>query len=139
ILAPVSLVLAVAARPVISLLMPANPASGCSRTDLLPIGSGMLAVFAPQILLYGLAVVLYGILQVHCKFVVPVLASIFFSVVVIGAYVLFVPFGRQYTTDVAGLSFSAELTLSIGTTLGVAALAATAVISAWRLRLQLHP
>jgi putative peptidoglycan lipid II flippase len=63
ILAPVSLALAVAAGPVVSLLMPANQASGCHRAALLPIASGMLAVFAPQILLYGMAVVLYGILR----------------------------------------------------------------------------
>jgi peptidoglycan biosynthesis protein MviN/MurJ (putative lipid II flippase) len=139
ILAPASLAIAVAAGPVISLLMPANPASGCPRADLLPIASGMLAVFAPQILLYGLAVVLYGILQAHRRFAAPALAPILSSVVVIGAYLLFVPLGRQHTTDVAGLPLSAELTLSIGTTLGVAALAVTAVIPAWRLRLQLRP
>jgi putative peptidoglycan lipid II flippase len=139
ILAPASVALAVAAGPVISLLMPANPASGCSRADLLPIGSGMLAVFAPQILLYGLAVALYGILQAHRRFAAPALAPILSSLVVIGAYVLFVPLGRQYTTDVAGLPLSAELMLSIGTTLGVAALAVTAMIPAWRLRLQLRP
>jgi len=139
ILAPASLVLAVAAGPVISLLMPANPASGCPRADLLPIASGMLAVFAPQILMYGLAVVLYGILQAHRRFAAPALAPILSSVVVIGAYVLFVPLGRQHTTNVAGLPLGSELTLSIGTTLGVAALAVTAVVPAWRLRLQLRP
>jgi putative peptidoglycan lipid II flippase len=139
ILAPVSLGLAVAAGPVVSLLMPANPASGCHRGGLLPIASGMLAVFAPQILLYGLAVVLYGILQAHRRFTAPALAPILSSVVVIGAYALFVPLGGQHTTHVIGLPLSAELTLSIGTTLGVAALALTAVVPAWRLRLRLRP
>ena len=139
ILAPVSLALAVAAGPVVSLLMPANPAFGCHRAGLLPIASGMLAVFAPQILLYGLAVVLYGILQAHRRFTAPALAPILSSVVVIGAYALFVPLGGQYTTHVIGLPVSAELTLSIGTTLGVAALALTAVVPAWRLRLRLRP
>jgi peptidoglycan biosynthesis protein MviN/MurJ (putative lipid II flippase) len=139
ILAPVSLGLAVAAGPVVSLLMPSNPASGCVRESLLPIASGMLSVFAPQILLYGLAVVLYGILQAHRKFTAPALAPILSSVVVIGAYVLFVPLGRHYTTHVHGLPLAAELTLSIGTTLGVAALALTAVVPAWRLRLRLRP
>jgi peptidoglycan biosynthesis protein MviN/MurJ (putative lipid II flippase) len=139
ILAPVSLALAVAAGPVISLLMPANPTSGCSRASLLPIASGMLAVFAPQILLYGLAVVLYGILQAHRRFTAPALAPILSSVVVIGAYVLFVPLGRKYTTNVAGLPLAAQLTLSVGTTLGVAALAVTAMVPAWRLRLRLRP
>ena len=139
ILAPVSLAVAVAAGPVISLLMPANPTSGCSRASLLPIASGMLAVFAPQILLYGLAVVLYGILQAHRRFTAPALAPILSSIVVIGAYVLFVPLGRKYTTNVAGLPLAAQLTLSAGTTLGVAALAVTAMVPAWRLRLRLRP
>lgn len=139
ILAPVSLALTVAARPVISLLMPANPASGCPRPSLVPIASGMLAVFAPQILLYGLAVVLYGILQAHRRFTAPALAPVLSSLVVIGAYVLFVPLGRQYTSHVAGLPLSAQLTLSVGTTLGVAALAVTALVPAWRLRLRWRP
>ena len=119
--------------------MPANPTSGCSRASLLPIASGMLAVFAPQILLYGLAVVLYGILQAHRRFTAPALAPILSSMVVIGAYVLFVPLGRKYTTNVAGLPLAAQLTLSVGTTLGVAALAMTAIVPAWRLRLRLRP
>ena len=139
ILTPVSLAVAVTAGPVVSLLMPANPVSGCPRPSLLPIASSMLAVFAPQILLYGLAVVLYGILQAHRRFTAPALAPILSSLVVIGAYVLFVPLGRRYTTSVTGLPLSAELTLSIGTTLGVAALAVTAMVPAWRLRLRLRP
>lgn len=139
ILAPVSIALALAAGPVISLLMPVNPASGCPRTTLLPIASGMLGVFAPQILLYGLAVVLYGILQAHRKFTGPALAPIISSLIVIGAYALFVPLGGAHTENVAGLPLPAELTLSIGTTLGVAALAATAIVPAWRLRLRWRP
>ena len=51
----------------------------------------MLVVFAPQILLYGLAVVLYGILQAHRRFTAPALAPVVSSVVVISAYLAFVP------------------------------------------------
>src|SRR5262249_12477008 len=91
------------------------------------------------ILLYGLAVVLYGILQAHRKFAAPALAPILSSVVVMGAYALFVPLGGQHTTRVSGLPLSAELTLSIGTTLGVAALALTPLAPAWRLRLRMRP
>ena len=65
----------------------------------MPIAARMLAVFAPQILLYGLAVVCYGILQSHRKFTAPALAPILSSLVVIAAYALFVPLGRQYTTS----------------------------------------
>ena len=139
ILGPISLALALAAGPLMSVLLPPNPGSGCARASLLPVASSMLAVFAPQILLYGLAVVLYGILQSHRKFTAPALAPILSSLVVIGAYVLFVPLGGNYTTHVLGLPVSAELTLSVGTTVGVAALGLIAVVPAWRLRLKFRP
>jgi putative peptidoglycan lipid II flippase len=139
ILVPVSLALALAAGPVISALMPANPGSGCVRTTLTPIAARMLVVFAPQVLLYGLAVVLYGILQAHRKFTAPALAPVLSSLVVIAAYVLFVPLGQLHTRHVAGLSSAAQLTLSLGTTLGVAALLLTALWPAWRLRLRVRP
>ncbi len=95
ILVPVSLAVALVAEPAISALMPANPAPHCSSASLVPIAARMLAVFAPQILLYGLAVVCYGILQSHRKFTAPALAPILSSLVVIAAYVLFVPLGRH--------------------------------------------
>jgi peptidoglycan biosynthesis protein MviN/MurJ (putative lipid II flippase) len=139
ILVPVSVALALAAGPAISALMPANPHSGCDRASLVPIAARMLAVFAPQILLYGLAVVCYGILQAHRKFTAPALAPVLSSLVVIAAYELFVPLGRRYTTNAAGLPLSAELILSAGTTLGVAALVLTAIGPIWRLRLRLRP
>ena len=90
----------------------------------------MLAVFAPQVLCYGLAVVLYGILQAHRQFTAPALAPVLSSLVVIAAYLLFVPFAAGHRRQVAGLPVSAELILSVGTTLGVAALALTALIPA---------
>jgi putative peptidoglycan lipid II flippase len=99
----------------------------------------MLAVFAPQVLLYGLAVVLYGILQAHRKFGAPALAPVISSLVVITAYLVFVPFGANFVNNLTGLPLSAELILSIGTTAGVAALVLTALIPAWRLRLGLRP
>ncbi|HET9895729.1 MAG TPA: lipid II flippase MurJ [Streptosporangiaceae bacterium] len=135
ILTPVSLALALAAGPVISALMPAN--QKCA--GLAPVAARMLVVFAPQILLYGLAVVLYGIMQSHRKFTAPALAPILSSVVVIAAYAVFVPLGGSHTSQVAGLPAAAEYTLSAGTTLGVAALALTALWPVARLRLRLRP
>ena len=51
----------------------------------------MLVVFAPQIPLYGVAVVLYGVLQAHRRFAGPAVAPLVSSLVVIVAYLLFVP------------------------------------------------
>jgi putative peptidoglycan lipid II flippase len=139
ILTPVSLLLALVAGPAVAALMPANPSSGCVRDTLLPVAARMLAVFAPQILLYGLAVVLYGILQAHRRFAAPALAPVLSSLVVIAAYAAFVPLGHAYTTNVTGLPTAAELTLSAGTTLGVAALMLTALWPVWRLGLRVRP
>src|SRR5260370_9406510 len=82
----------------------------------------MLEVFAPQILLYGLAVVLYGILQAHRRFTAPALAPVLSSLVVIAPYLPFVPLRGTHTAHLVCLPLSAELTPSVGPTAGVAAL-----------------
>jgi putative peptidoglycan lipid II flippase len=134
-LVPVSVAVAVAARPIVSLLL--GSGYGDLRGGMLDVGSQMLVVFAPQIVLYGLAVVGYGILQAHRRFTFPALAPVLSSIVVAAAYFAFVPLadGR----GVADLPLPAELMLSVGTTAGVAALAITALAPVRRLRLRLRP
>jgi putative peptidoglycan lipid II flippase len=139
ILVPVSLAIAVAARPLAGLLNPANSRAHCAQTPLVTVTGHMLAVFAPQIVLYGLAVVLYGILQAHRRFAAPALAPVISSLVVIAAYLAFVPLGASHVNTLAGLPLDAELMLSVGTTVGVAALVVTALVPAWRLRIQVRP
>jgi putative peptidoglycan lipid II flippase len=136
-LAPASLIVALVAHPLISLLVGGVPR--CAQSAVVTVGSRMLVVFAPQILLYGLAVVLYGILQAHRRFTAPALAPVVSSVVVIGAYLAFVPLAAGHLGGLAGLPLSAELMLSVGTTAGVAALMVTALGPALRLRLRLRP
>jgi putative peptidoglycan lipid II flippase len=135
-LAPVSVIIAVAAGPLATLLLAGAPR--CAHAAIVGVSSRMLVVFAPQILLYGLAVVLYGILQAHRRFTAPALAPVLSSVVVISAYLAFVPLSQGYRV-LAGLPRSAELMLSVGTTAGVAALVLTALVPALRLRLRLRP
>ena len=136
-LVPASLVIALAARPLASVLLAGVP--HCSQAAAVDVSSHMLAIFAPQILLYGLAVVLYGILQAHRQFTAPALAPIVSSIVVIGAYLAFVPLAPGYRGGLIGLPWPAELALSVGTTAGVAALMLTALGPALRLRLRLRP
>jgi putative peptidoglycan lipid II flippase len=136
-LVPASMLLGLFASPVVSVLIP--HLQGCSTSQAIAVGSRMLEVFAPQILLYGLAVVLYGILQAHRRFTGPALAPVLSSLVVIAAYLVFVPLGGTHTSHLAGLSRTAELTLSVGTTVGVAALVLTGLVPALRLRLRLRP
>jgi putative peptidoglycan lipid II flippase len=136
-LAPASLIVALVAHPLTSLLLGGVP--HCSQTAVVTVSSRMLVVFAPQILLYGLAVVLYGILQAHRRFTAPALAPVVSSMVVIGAYLAFVPLAAGNRGGLARLPLSAELMLSVGTTAGVAALMLTALGPALRLKLRLRP
>ncbi|MBO0830946.1 MAG: virulence factor MviN [Actinobacteria bacterium] len=139
ILVPVSVAVAVASNPLARLLNPVNHRDHCAQLPLVTVTGHMLAVFAPQILLYGLAVVLYGILQSYRKFAGPAMAPIISSLVVIAAYLAFVPLGGHDTSHLAALPVSAKLVLSVGTTVGVAALVLTALVPAWRLRIRLRP
>ncbi|GAA0345210.1 hypothetical protein GCM10010151_38530 [Actinoallomurus spadix] len=143
ILVPLTLLAALAARPVISVLV-GDHVPGCSRDQVVDAGTRMLVVFAPQILFYGLAVVMYGVLQAHRRFLGPALAPLVSSLVVIGAYLMFLSTGAAYRQvadqhDLSTVTRSAELTLSVGTTLGVVALVATVVGPTARLRLRLRP
>ena len=132
-LVPVSAVVEIAARPLVSVLLGAAP--GCPRPAMVALGTRMLIVFAPQILLYGLAVVLYGILQAHRKFTAPALAPVLSSLVVIGAYFWFGVAGSGYQDMTRPVPVLAWVVLAVGTTAGVAALVATPLLPAARLLL----
>jgi putative peptidoglycan lipid II flippase len=136
-LVPVSALVAVIAKPLVSVLLGGTP--GCPRAAMVALGARMLMVFAPQILLYGLAVVLYGILQSHRRFAAPALAPVLSSAVVIGAYFWFGAVGNGYQNMVRPVPTLAWVVLAAGTTVGVAALVATPLIPSVRLRLKLRP
>jgi putative peptidoglycan lipid II flippase len=138
VLVPLSLVGAVAARPIMDWLVPSGSGT-CTRTAVISVGTHMLVVFAPQILLYGIVVVLYGVLQAHRRFTGPAVAPLVSSVVVIAAYLAYVPLGHGHAQDLAALPKPAELMLSVGTTAGVAALVVTAGFAVLPLRLRLRP
>jgi putative peptidoglycan lipid II flippase len=136
-LVPVSAVVAIAARPLVSVLLGAAP--GCPRPAMVALGTRMLIVFAPQILLYGLAVVLYGILQAHRKFAAPALAPVLSSLVVIGAYFWFGQVADGSVDLRHPVPTIAWIVLAVGTTAGVAALVATPLVPVTRLHLRLRP
>jgi peptidoglycan biosynthesis protein MviN/MurJ (putative lipid II flippase) len=136
-LAPASLIVALVARPLASLLLAGVP--NCAQAAAITVSSRMLVVFAPQILLYGLAVVLYGILQAHRRFTAPALAPVVSSLVVVAAYLAFVPLSAGSHDRLPLVPLPAQLVLSVGTTAGVAALVLIALGPALRLRLRLRP
>jgi putative peptidoglycan lipid II flippase len=137
ILVPLTLAIAAAARPIAALLNPVNANAHCVHADVVNATGDMLVVFAPQALLYGLSVVLYGVLQAYRRFSAPSLGPAISSLVVIAAYIAFVPLNRGL--PLARMPLSAELVLSTGTTLGIVGLVLVAVVPTWRLHLRLRP
>jgi putative peptidoglycan lipid II flippase len=137
IVVPLCLVIVAAAGPIASLLNPSNPNAHCNHADMIAVTHEMLVVFAPQALLYGISVVLYGLLQSYRRFAAPSIGPGISSLVLIACYLAFVPLNDGHS--LAQLPLSAELVLSVGTTLGIAALVVVAIRPTWRLRLKLRP
>jgi putative peptidoglycan lipid II flippase len=137
IVVPLVVLIVVAAGPIASLLNPSNPNAHCAHADVVAVTAGMLRVFAPQALLYGLSVVLYGLLQSYRRFAALSIAPAISSLVLITCYLLFVPLNNG--RSLAQLPLPAELVLSVGTTVGIAALVVVALPSTWRLHLRLRP
>jgi putative peptidoglycan lipid II flippase len=137
IVVPLTLAIAAVAGPIASLLIPANAHTDCVRAEMVTTTTTMLRVFAPQALLYGLSVVLYGLLQSYRRFAAPSIGPGISSLVLISCYLAFVPLDKGL--PLSSLPLSAELVLSVGTTLGIAALVLVAVPPTWRLHLPLRP
>lgn len=133
VLTPLAVLGALLARPVVRLLVGAHP----SCAGAVGTGSRLLVVFMPQVVLYGVGIVLAGVLQAHRRFLGPAVAPLLSSLVVIAAYLLYAAQGR--TPDLRALSTAQELTLSVGTTLGVAALSLSLLVPLRRTRLVLRP
>jgi putative peptidoglycan lipid II flippase len=137
IIVPLVLVIVAAAGPIAALLNPSNPNAHCVRPDMIAVTGNMLRVFAPQALLYGLSVVLYGLLQSYRRFVAPSIGAGISSLVLIACYLAFVPL--NHGRPLAQLPHTAELVLAGGTTLGIAALVVVAIPPTWRLHLRFRP
>jgi putative peptidoglycan lipid II flippase len=133
VLVPLAALLALLARPIATALL-GGDAGDPAKVDL---AARFLLVFAPQVVLYGIAVVLTGVLQAHRRFAGPALAPLLSSLVVAAAYLLFAGIGGG--RDVQDLSTPAELVLGVGTTLGVLALSLSLLGPLRGLRLGLRP
>ncbi|MEV0216853.1 lipid II flippase MurJ [Micromonospora sp. NPDC050695] len=128
-LVPLAVLVVLFADPIISLI-----SEGRSASEL-AAGARMLRVFAPQLPLYGIGIVLTGVLQAHRRFAWPVIAPLLSSLTVVVVYLAFgTAQGRG--ASVAQVSRGGELLLSAGTTLGVVVLSLSLLIPLRRLRLR---
>jgi putative peptidoglycan lipid II flippase len=133
-LVPLSILMA-ASAPWLSRLMVSNQSCPGS-TDLM---ASMVLVFSPQIALYGMGIVLAGVLQAHRRFLGVVVAPLLSSLVVMATYLLFAALAQGEGNDLSRLPGQASTALAVGTTLGVAALSLSLVIPVHRAGIRLHP
>jgi putative peptidoglycan lipid II flippase len=131
-LVPLAAVVALLAGPIISVLAEDPSAAEVAA------GARMLRVFAPQLPLYGVGIVLTGVLQAHHRFAWPVLAPLLSSLTVIGVYLVFAAVAGTRPA-IAGVGLGGELILSVGTTLGVVVLSLSLLLPVRRLRLRVPP
>ena len=102
--------------------------------------AALVAMFAPQVWLYGLAVVSAGILQAHHRFLAAAAAPLLSSAVVIIAYLSYAALAAPAANDdPSQLTGQALAALGWGTTLGVLALAVCTLVPLGRLGLRLRP
>jgi putative peptidoglycan lipid II flippase len=134
ILLPVTLVITAAAGPISQLLNPVNPNADCSHADMTNATGFMLISFAPQILLYGFSVVLFGLLQAYRKFGATSLAPVIGNVVTITSYLIFA--SLDHNAPLARTPLVAMLVLSIGTTMNIGMLVIVSLPAVWRLHLR---
>ncbi len=122
-LAVMSVLVAVVAPLVIELFSSrVDGAEGAEQQDL---AGFFLRVFAPQILLFGFAAIMGGLLNAHGRFAVPMFAPIVQNVVLIAVFLTFAAVVSGVPTNAGvGDSLDQKLLLGLGTTGAIAAMAA---------------
>src|SRR5450759_1738585 len=134
VLVPLYILLDASARPLASVMVDDQRCTG--STDLM---ASMIVVFSPQIALYGVGIVLAGVLQAHRRFLGVVLAPLLSSLVVMAAYLMFGALAQGKGNDLARLPSRAYMALALGTTLGVAVLSLSLLIPVHRAGVRLRP
>lgn len=134
-LTPIALVLFFAAHPIATVLP--SPV-GVDHDLQVKLITTFLKIFTLQIPLYGICVVLSGVLQAHKKFFWPALAPLLNSIVVITTFAIF-GYMTPNPLDAHSVTYQAQLALAWGTTGGVFVMAASLVIPTMRLKVRLRP
>ena len=98
-----------------------------------------ILVFAVQVPLYGLTVLLYAVLQAHRRFFWPAFAPVMSSVVVVAAYVVYGMLADGERDDPAAVPGAALQVLAWGTTAGVAAMCFPMLVPVRRIGVALRP
>jgi putative peptidoglycan lipid II flippase len=98
-----------------------------------------IVIFAVQVPMYGIAVLLYAVLQAHKRFFWPAFAPVLSSLVVIATYLTYSALAGGEQNDPTAVSGDALAVLAWGTTLGVAAMCFPMFVPVHRLGVRIRP
>jgi putative peptidoglycan lipid II flippase len=132
-LLPIGALVAALARPLVILFM-----SGGSPEEL-EVAGRLLAMFAVQIPLYGVGLVLTGVLQAHRRFLAAALAPLLNSLVAIAAFLVFGRMVSDPSVDPSRIPGDALAILGWGTTAGVAVMSLPLLWPVHRAGVRLRP
>ncbi len=136
VLVPVAVVCVLVAEPLARFFL-RGPET--ADPDQVALAALFLRVFAVQVPLYGVGVVLIGVLQAHRRFFWPAFAPIMSTAVVLAAYVVFAAASGGVPERAGDVPSDAVAWLAWGTTAGVAALSLPLVLPVLRLGVRLRP
>ncbi len=125
---PIAGAVALAAEPITRALLGAH-----KSPEELALAATLLRAFALQVPLYGLSVVLTGILQAHKRFLLPALAPMLSSVAVIAVFAVFAQAANGKQDSPGALTEAAVAWLGWGTTMGVVAFALPQIVPVARI------
>ena len=141
-LVAIAALVALLAEPVMRLLT-LGVADQALRSDEIALGAAFLRLFAPQIVFYGVGMIMTGALHAHRKFAMAAVAPIFNNVVVIGVYLVYALMRGDEPPTIGGITGAQTLVLGLGTTLGVVAMTVALIPQlvglGWRFRLRWDP
>ncbi len=132
ILTPLAVLLALLAGPILTAL------DSTASPEQHAAGVTMLRVFSPMVPLYGLGIVLTGVLQSHRRFAWPALAPLLSSVTVMISYVIFAVVAGT-NPNLSTVDSGELMILAVGTTLAAAVLSGCLLIPLRGLGLKLRP
>lgn len=113
------------------------------RAREIALGSTFLRLFAPQVVFYGVGMIMTGALHAHRRFALPAVAPIFNNVVVIAVYITYAMMRGDRPPNVGAITTAETWVLGAGTTLGVVAMTVCLIPQlrrlGWRFRLKVDP
>lgn len=137
-----SLLIAFAA-PAIMRLLTIGVSDQALREEEIALGARFLRLFAPQIIFYGVGMIMTGALHAYRRFALPAIAPIFNNVIVIAVYVAYAATSSGRPPTVEGITTGETILLGAGTTAGVAAMTLCLLPQlrriGWRFRFRFDP